>query len=142
MRSFIIFIFSVSLFLSCEPQYYEEPIPYVPVDFEISINDPKLADLDIRKYAYINSEGVRGIIIYKKSYHEYLAFERNCSFTPNEACATVDVHSSGQYMIDTCCGSVFDFSGNPIGGPAIRPMMQYHVAQNGNFLHIYNEDPL
>ena len=142
MRNLVIFLLFGFLFVHCEPQFYEEPIPYVPVDFEISLNDPKLADLNIRKYAYINTEGVRGIILYKKSYHEYLAFERNCSFTPTEACATVDVHASGQYMIDTCCGSVFDFNGDPIGGPAYRPLLQYTIAQNGNILHIYNEDPL
>lgn len=133
------FFVLVFLTLACEPQFFEVPIPYVPVNIEIDINNPQFSTLNTNNYAYLNSEGVRGIIIYKKSRNQYIAFERNCSYTPNQACATVDVHSSGLYMIDTCCSSIFDFNGDPIGGPAISPLLRYNTSLNGNFLRIYND---
>ncbi|MFW5700219.1 MAG: hypothetical protein ACOCWM_00890, partial [Cyclobacteriaceae bacterium] len=133
------FIFLL-IFISCEPQIIEEPIPYVPVDIEVNLNNPQFATLNTYGYAYLNSEGVRGIIIHKSG-SSYRAFERNCSFSPYEACATVDVHPSGQYMVDTCCSSIFDWSGQPIGGPAIFPLLEYLTILNGTFLRIYNLEP-
>jgi Rieske Fe-S protein len=110
---------------SCKPDVVDDPIPYVPFpDFNIVIsNEPKL-QLD-GGYIDNRSEGVRGLIIYRKNSSTYLAFERNCSFQPNDACATVEVHSSSLYMFDPCCGSTFDFDGNPTGNPAWRPLRQY-----------------
>lgn len=132
------FCFLLTL-ISCEPQIIEEPIPYVPVDIEVNLSNPQFATLNSFGYAYLNSEGVRGIIIHKSG-NRYRAFERNCSFNPYDACATVDVHPSGQYMVDTCCSSIFDWTGQPIGGPAIFPLLEYFTILNGNFLRIYNED--
>lgn len=126
--------------LACEPQIIEDPIPYVPVDFQININDPQFANLNTYGFVYLRNEGVRGIILHRSG-NNYRAFEQNCSFNPYDACATVDVHPSGQYMVDTCCSSIFDWSGNPIGGPAIFPLLQYNITINGNFLRIYNTEP-
>jgi hypothetical protein len=76
-------------------------------------------------YAIVNG-GVRGIIIYRVTSNNYLAYERNCSFHPNDACATVDVEITGLNMIDPCCGSTFSFSnGAVISGVAWRPLRQY-----------------
>ena len=126
--------------VSCEPQFIEEPIPYVPVDFEINLNDPQFANLNTYQYVYLSGEGVRGIILHKSG-SIYRAFEQNCTFQPYEACATVDVHPSGQYMIDTCCSSIFDWTGRPIGGPAMFPLLEYNILRNGSFLRIYNTEP-
>ncbi|MGK7397951.1 MAG: hypothetical protein ACNS62_25485 [Candidatus Cyclobacteriaceae bacterium M3_2C_046] len=139
-RSIIVVSVLISSFFACEPQIYDDPIPYVPVDFEVNLNDPQFLELNTRNYVYINTEGVRGIILYKQDRGRYLAFERNCSFTPNEACATVDVHTSGLYMMDTCCGSIFDWEGNPTSGPAYRPLLKYNTRISGTYLHIFNDD--
>lgn len=122
---------------ACEPDYYEEPIPVVPVDFTINLSDPSFFNLHSQGYVSLN-EGIRGIILYKSG-SVYRAFERNCTFQPNSACATVTVHPSGQYMHDSCCGSTFDFGGNPIGGPAYRPLYQYQTQISGSFLRIFND---
>ncbi|HNP96083.1 MAG TPA: hypothetical protein PKJ63_10655, partial [Cyclobacteriaceae bacterium] len=60
--------------------------------------------------------------------------------TPNEACATVEVHSSGLFMIDPCCGSSFSFEdGMPSGGPAWRPLRQYRTQFDGGVLTVTEE---
>ena len=84
--------------------------------------------------------GVRGIILYRVDATTYLAYERNCSFQPNEACSTVDVHISKLYMFDSCCGSSFDFpNGFPLGGAAWRPLRQYRTRVNAEMLSITDE---
>ena len=83
-------------------------------------------------YKEINDGGLRGIIVYCQDIGVYHAYERNCSYTPNQACATVNVDASRLFMIDPCCSSMFDFStGQPISGPAWRPLRQYQATANG-----------
>ncbi|MCB0491759.1 MAG: hypothetical protein KDC93_05010 [Cyclobacteriaceae bacterium] len=135
----------LSFFLfSCDPNLVDDPIPIVNFD-ELVIN------LSFPDYIELNREGgykdvsdlgggVRGIILYRISSTAFVAYEKNCSYTPNEACATVEVHSSGLFMIDPCCASSFNFSdGLPTGGPAWRPLRQYRTQFNGNVLTITDE---
>jgi hypothetical protein len=137
--SFLVLIFLTGL-SSCEQDYYDEPIPQFPVDFEINVNDPQYHSLHTLGYTYVDGKGrgVRGIILYKNSNQHYTAFERTCSFQPTSACATVDVHPSGQYMADSCCGSIFNWQGNPIGAPAYLPLLKYETSLNGSYLRIFN----
>jgi len=129
------FVLSVSLpvvlsLSSCAPDVSDDAIPYVEFsDIIINLNLPEYAALKLDGgYKYLNNGGVRGIILYRKNISTYIAYERNSSYHPNEACATVEVHSSGLYIIDTCSNSTFDIStGNPTGGMATRPLRQYAV---------------
>lgn len=136
-------LLSVILF-SCDPNLVDDPIPIVNFD-ELVVN------LSFPDYTELNREGgykdvsdlgggVRGIILYRISSTAFVAYEKNCSYTPNEACATVEVHSSGLFMTDPCCASSFNFSdGLPTGGPAWRPLRQYRTQLNGNVLTITDE---
>lgn len=136
----------IILFLTaCTPDLSDDPIP--PVIFEdivLTLSLPENTTLNTDggyrdlSQAYPAS-GVRGIIVYRKNASTYLAFERNCSFQPNSACATVDVHNSTLFLQDACCGSTFTWDGNPSGGPAWRPLRQYATILNGNQLTITDE---
>jgi hypothetical protein len=87
-----------------------------------------------------NKIGVRGVIVYRVNATTYRAYERNCSFHPNEAGSTVNVHVSNLYLEDPSCGSTFNFAdGQPSGGPAWRPLRQYRTDLNGNVLTITAE---
>jgi hypothetical protein len=102
-------------------------------DYVVNLNLPEFNDLRTKGWMYIRSIGVRGVILYRSSTSlQYYAFERNCTFRPYEACATVDVHSSGLYMEDSCCGSIFNFSGDPTSPPAITPLRRYDIVDQGN----------
>jgi hypothetical protein len=130
--------YSVMLFsAACTPDLSDANIPFSPFSpIQINLNLPAYNALRTNGgYKYIDG-GVRGIILYHKSNSEYLAFERNCSYHPNDACATVEVHISTLYMLDPCCNSTFDFLGKPSGGVAWRPLRQYEVLVTGTDLTI------
>jgi hypothetical protein len=112
-------------------------------DFVANLMAPEYQSLAVvGGYKEINSIGVRGVIVYRLNASTYLAFERNCSFRPNGACATVNVHSSSLYMVDPCCNSSFSFdNGSPTGGMASRPLRQYATELVGSQLTI-TDDPL
>jgi hypothetical protein len=129
----------LSLLISCEPDLVDDPIPFQPFA-DINIVLPNHPDLfSDGGYIFVNDGGVRGIILYRKSTTTYLAFERNCSYRPNDACATVDVHASTLFMQDACCGSSFKFDGKPSGGPAWRPLQQYQTFLSGTTLTITDQ---
>ena len=135
-------VVSVMLLLACSGDPVDDPIPVVSfTDIAINLSLPEYLTLQQDKgYKMLSNGGVRGIIVYRQSATTYLAYERNCSFQPNEACATVDVHSSGLFMNDPCCSSSFDFStGDPTGGPAWRPLRRYRTQFQNNTLTISDE---
>lgn len=126
----------------CDPDLTDDAIPYV--------NFPEiLIDLNLPAYTalktdggsmYFNDGGVRGLILYRESATSYLAWERNCSFQPNEACATVNIDASGLFMADACCGSTFSFErGNPTGGVAWRPLRRYSTSLSSSTLTITDQ---
>lgn len=126
--------------LSCQPNLSDDPIPYQHFN-DVIINLTLPAYLTLSSdggYAYVNSAGVRGIIVYRKNSSTYLAYERNCTFQPNDACATVDTQIFD--MKDSCCGSTFRYSdGQPQDGPAWRPLQQYQTSLSGNTLTITDQ---
>jgi len=124
------------LLVACESDLVDDPIPFLPFP-DINIVIPNFPALSSNGgFILINDGGVRGIILYRKNATTYLAFERNCSYKPNDACATVDVHSSTLFMHDACCGSSFNFDGTPTGGPAWRPLQQYQTSLAGTTITI------
>jgi hypothetical protein len=134
-----VFIFVLLISLSgCERNALQEPIPFVPVNLVIDLNNISSQALRFdRGFIYVE-EGVRGIIIYRVSQNQFRAFERNCTFQPNAACAKVEVDGSGLFMTDPCCKSVFDFEGNPVAGPAAFPLFRYRTSLSGSLLSVIN----
>lgn len=127
---------------SCKPDLTDEPIPYLAFQtIYINLNLPEYADLKTDGgFHYYDDAGVRGLIIYRQSASTYRVYERNCSYQPSQACATVNVHVSRLFMEDPCCGSYFDLkSGNPTSGVAWRPLNQYYATLNGAELTITDE---
>jgi hypothetical protein len=136
------FWFLFLILMGCKSDLSDDPIPFSPFnDIAIDLSFPEFLSLNTNGgYKELNNKGVRGIIIYRLDVKNYLAYERNCSYHPNDACATVNVHSSGLYLTDPCCGSTFNFSnGNPSGGIAWRPLRQYRTQLTGTTLTIMSE---
>lgn len=130
--------------VTCSPDRGDDPIPFVPFS-------PIVLNLNLPEYIALKSNGgfkelsssvggVQGIIVYRVDASTYRAYERNCSYQPNDACVTVSAHSSGLYMVDPCCGSTFSFSdGSPLGTPAWRPLRQYQTSVLNSELSITDE---
>lgn len=142
MRKAALCVIIFLVLAGCKPELTDDAIPWQPFDIiQINLNLPQYISLKSDgTYIYLNDGGVRGIILYHQSGNNYLAYERNCSFEPNSACATVEVHASTLYMFCACCSSSFEFTtGYPTGGPAWRPLRQYETSLNASTLTITDE---
>lgn len=131
----------IAAFQGCTPDLSDDAIPWQPFDvIQINLNLPEYIALKTDGGSKTIDGGVRGIILYHQSGSNYIAYEANCSYQPNSACATVEVHVSTLYMFCACCSSNFDLStGYPTGGPAWRPLRKYYTSLNGTTLTITDE---
>ena len=127
---------------SCEPQLTDDPLPIIAFqDQVINLSLPEYQKLRIDGgFVTMNKIGIRGVIVVRVNATTFRAYERNCSYHPNEAGSTVDVHSSNLYLEDFSCGSTFNLTeGQPTGGPAWRPLRQYHTDVIGGTLTITSD---
>jgi nitrite reductase/ring-hydroxylating ferredoxin subunit len=141
MRKILVYFIGLGMILGCEPELSDDAIPYQPFDvININLNLPEYIGLKTDGGNTYIDGGVRGIILYRQNASNYMAYERNCSFQPNSACATVDVHVSTLYMLCSCCNSTFDLAtGFPTAGPAWRPLRRYETSLNGSELTITDQ---
>lgn len=136
-KNWLLFLYPLLVLVAaCSEEDPQAQIPFATVDIEINLQDLRYQSLHTEGWLYLNG-GVRGIVLIKEN-TQYRAFERNCTYQPRDTCARVDMHSSGFYLIDDCCKSQFDKTGNVTNGPASQPLLQYTTYQNGNFLIIRN----
>lgn len=130
-------IFCVIFFMlqSCDRN---NNIPDVYVQFQIPLSEIG----GIGQAIYTNENyGVKGIIIYHEGFNNYLAYERACSYAPQESCEKVELDNllAPSFLIDSCCGSIFFLSdGTPTAGPASLPLKQYYTSTDGSYLYISN----
>ena len=115
-------------------------MPYVYVNFTFDLNSPSASNLTaIGGHIEFQDKGVKGIIVYRKSNDEYVAWDKNCTYQPRNACATIRVDVNGITATDTCCGSTFNIAdGNPTRGPAGRQLLPYRISFSGSLVRITN----
>ena len=114
-------------------------IPNMFVNQYVYVNNPTNFKLNaIGGWIYLTG-GVRGIILYRKSSDEFIAYERNCTWQPNDACATLSVDSTNVSISDHCCSSKFVIMDGSIQqGPATIPLRRYQAAFDGSVIHVFN----
>lgn len=114
-------------------------VPNVAVDIYVYTNNPSFVDVSIvGGWVYITG-GVRGILLYRKSSTEFMAYDRNCTYQSSQPCATVVMESNNIAATDTCCHSRFSiYDGSVYQGPAGLALKSYNTTYDGNVLHIYN----
>ena len=142
MRQVLILSLLLIAAVSCDKETAQADvaIPYVPVNEQININDPKYGNLkNIGGWAYLIG-GSRGIILYRESTGFVRAYERQCTFDPVEVCSTVDMDAALLQANDAdCCGSIFSLlNGSIIKGPASRPLLQYQTSFDGVIITVTN----
>lgn len=142
MAAVVTFFVVISLLIGCSSDPLDDPIP--PISFPDKVLNLNLPDnIALRNKGAsreYNDIGLRGVIVHCVDAGVYRAYERNCSYQPNEACATVNIDVSTLFMVDPCCNSTFDFNtGLPSGGVAWRPLRQYRTTFNGSELVITDE---
>ncbi len=135
-RFFSILLLLPLLLVSCGDENEESLIPYVYVNFTIYPNT--LDYIPDGGYIYVTG-GYKGIIIYRNTHDEFLAFERACPYDPLVDGARVEVESSGIIATDPVCGSRFILTdGSPIQGPATVSLKQYRTRYDGYSLIVSN----
>ena len=83
--------------------------------------------------------GYRGIIIYRKSEVEFMAFERACSYDPTADSARVRIDVSGILCYCPKCKSKYILlDGTPYDGPSHWALKQYRTNYDGTYLYIVN----
>ena len=135
---YLIFFFFI-LFSGCSKQQNKNEIPVVSVNFVINPNSTEYLDLNVVNGWVTVTGGYRGIIIFRKSLTEFMAFERACPYDWQQSDARVNVESSG--ITATCphCKSKFILlDGSPYAGPSPYPLKQYQTNYDGSLLYIYN----
>jgi len=133
---FYIVVLILFSFLSCKKDSNE--VPDVFVDVYLYTTEPAFAPLNATSgYIYVTG-GSKGIIVYRKSQTEFMAYERHCTYdVPTGSFVTVD--ASGLLAEDAACTSKFLITdGSPNQGPAINSLKQYQTAFDGTVLHIFN----
>jgi nitrite reductase/ring-hydroxylating ferredoxin subunit len=136
------FILFFSFFLLLTPQCTKDKkdqIPTVYVNFYINVSTTQYLNLNnVGGWVYVTG-GVRGIIIYRESIDQFMAYERDCPYQPANTCALVQVEKSGVIAIDSCCGSQFLLlDGSIVKGPATIGLKQYATSFDGTTLHVTN----
>jgi len=130
-------ILSFSSFFSCSKDE-NLTIPYMYVNFYIQPNSTLYQKLTtVGGWEYITG-GYNGIVVYRVSQDEFVAFDRACPYDYKNGCR-IDVESSFTTCIDSCCGSMFLLNdGSPFKGPATVSLKQYKTYYDGNNLHVSN----
>jgi hypothetical protein len=90
--------------------------------------------------AYYDNCGSQGLVIYRKSIDEFVAFDRQspASQTKCSQPLTIDVKNQLQ-LDDTCTGAKFSLYDGSIVSGSTFGLRQYQTSWNGsNLLRIYN----
>ena len=128
----------LSLAYGCRKEN-ENTVPNTAVDIYIYTSNPSFINLNaVGGWVYITG-GVRGILVYRKSTSEFMAYDRNCTYQPTNTCSTIVVNNTNIIAVDSCCGSQFSiYDGSVLHGPAGLPLKTYSTIFDGTSLHVYN----
>jgi len=126
------------LFVSCKKDV-KNPIPDVYVNFYLNISSTLYIEL-ASVGGWVNlTGGYKGIVVYRSSTDEFMAFERACPYDWEVDSAYVSVEPSGLVLKCKSCGSEFlIIDGSIVNGPATVSLKQYYTEYDGQNVHVYN----
>jgi len=137
----VLLVFSVVALISCSKknQNQQPDIPYVVVNFSINPNSTQYIELNhVGGYVPVTG-GYKGIIIYRKSETEFMAYERACPYDPTADSSQVRVDASGITCHCPQCKSKYILlDGSAYSGPTQWPLKQYRTNYDGTYLYITN----
>lgn len=139
LRFILFFILLIAVY-ACKKNKMH-PVPSIPFDVTIDINLPSYnALIGVGTWAYVTG-GSRGIIVYRRSLDEFVAFDRHSPEDPGGDCSLPLYPDTNNFLQlnDSCSGAAFSlYDGSPIKGSEYG-LRQYQTVYNGtNLLRIYN----
>ncbi|MBN9292553.1 MAG: hypothetical protein J0G96_01085 [Flavobacteriia bacterium] len=135
----LIFVIVVT-FLGCKSTR-RNPIPNIPFDITINITLPAYIDLqNVGSYAYVTG-GSKGLIVYRMSYDQFVAFDRH---SPAEASFNCDQPLTPREenfleLSDSCSTARFSLlDGSAIEGSDVGLRQYLTYFDGANKVRIYN----
>lgn len=127
-------------FNNCNPNR-KNPIPNVPFDITINISLPQYIDLqNVGSYAFVQG-GSKGIIVYRMSYDQFIAFDRHNPSDASFNCAEPLTPRTDNFLelSDSCSNARFSLlDGSAIEGSNVG-LRQYMTVYDGAYkVRIYN----
>jgi nitrite reductase/ring-hydroxylating ferredoxin subunit len=141
-KNILTFLFTTILLFSvgsCYKEVQHETIPNVAVDIYIDVNSTLYLQLNnVGGWLYLTG-GYKGILVYRVSETDFVAFDRTCPYDPYVPESRLEMDLGNLTVVDTVCHSKFVIiDGSVIEGPATLPMKQYRTEFDGTMLHIFN----
>ena len=129
----------IILLVACSKDEQAPVIPYVYVSFNLNPNGTEFIHLNAVNGWETVTGGYNGILIFRKSVNEFVAFERACSYDPTVTGAQVRVDTSGITCTCPICHSKFILlDGTSYQGPTHWPLKQYSTYYDGTLLYVSN----
>jgi nitrite reductase/ring-hydroxylating ferredoxin subunit len=121
--------------MGCEG--YDDGMPRVPVNFYIYLYDASYFDLlNYGGYVYVTG-GISGIVVYRLSEWEFVAFDRACPYDWDHEDSWIWVEPDRLTLKCQKCGSLFNIlDGGIIIGPSQFPLRRYATNFDGVRLRV------
>lgn len=127
----ILLIILITGVLSCKKNK-TNPVPSIPFDITIYINLPSYSNLqNVGGFAYVNG-GSKGIVVYRKSIDEFVAFDRHSPADDGNCEKPLEVDSTNYLQLnDLCTQARFSLlDGSPTSGSEFG-LRQYQTWWDG-----------
>lgn len=138
MRKIFVFLIGVCTFLlsSCEDDYPD----YAYVNFYIEPESAEYFNLNYgnRGWEYFEG-GARGVVVFRKNWDEFIAFERTCVAKDCHGQLSVDETNDVLLFCPKCGSQYICFDGSPLeGSKARRLLYTYCTFFDGLYLWVNN----
>ena len=133
LRFFLIPILLLLILIQCDDN--ETPFPNVSIYVTISL-DTQLGNMGVGSYKFFDGHGVGGLIIYRKDFNVFQAFDRACRHEASGKCVVETDADYQEVLVCPCCDSEYwmtvqDLAGTIKQGPAKAPLKQYNCTFDG-----------
>jgi nitrite reductase/ring-hydroxylating ferredoxin subunit len=138
LKKLFLFILPFALFSSCGKEH--QGVPNVYCNLTIYVNDPQNISLTtVNGWKYFEG-GNRGVVVFRKSQTEFVAYDRTCPYKPGDEASIVEVDTTNNILLkDVSCTSQFLLGdGTPVSGPAVIPLKMFRVTFDGTVLRVTN----
>lgn len=137
-KFFIIFLFSLifSLFFSCNSDFNE----WGYVNFYVNPESTEYYNLNYgsRQWEYFEG-GSQGVVVFRKNYSEFIAFERTCTAKDCGGRLSVDTSNNVLLYCPKCGSKFIYYDGSPVSGSkANRTLYQYCTFFDNQYLYVNN----
>jgi hypothetical protein len=150
-RASVLVLIAAMVFAGCKKDENPSNIILPKINISINPNSTLYQQLNVvGGWTYLGyGDGViepsRGIIVYRFSTQQFMAYDRIPPYKPDSCCSgdynctRLVVENYYPFVMDTCTQSKYLLiDGSPTEGPSTLPLLYYQTTYDGNTLFIYN----